>query len=132
LSRSLCGSYIVPVWALCPFFLTVVPDSGLTPLAGAGCLAWGFPGVRLAFGQAGVSCQGAGAWWPGSCWPCHAGRVAGVVAGAAGLRGCGGLPVPGCPSSYGFCQIAFHLTGSGRRPRLKAGAWGSALLTQPP
>ncbi len=41
--RLLCGIYVVPVWALCPIFLTGVPDSDLTPLTGAGCLAWVLP-----------------------------------------------------------------------------------------
>ncbi len=35
---------------LCPFYRTRVPDSGLTLLTGAVCLAWGLGGTVLAFG----------------------------------------------------------------------------------
>jgi hypothetical protein len=111
LSRSLCGNSIVPVWALCPIFLAGVPDSGLTPLAGTACLAWGFPVLCLAFGRAGLSCR--------VSFP--------VLCGAAGGGGSGGRLFGRCP---GWCG-AGHGRGALRspaRPGRSAGRPGGSGL----
>src|ERR1019366_4191603 len=126
LGRSPCGSCIVPVWVLCPIFLTGVPDSGLTPLAGGACLAWSFPVLCLAFGRAGLSCRGAVARLAGVLLAMPCPRVAGVV---VRVRACGGprhgravLPVTvvhpvGVRAGSGLSS-GLGLTGRGRAARL--------------
>jgi hypothetical protein len=141
-----------------------VPDCGLTPMTGAGCLAWGFAVRCLALGRAGVSgrCGSGGGWGAaGHAMPARGpGGLAGAGLRRAGVpllccwRGCGGRRLPGwglgalrAPLARRACGAAaachrrpspvvrvlsrrVSLTEPGRLRRLRAGAWGSALLTQ--
>lgn len=51
--------------------------------------------------------------------------------GAAGSRGCGGLPVPAFPCRTGSVKCGFHLMGSGRLRRLRAGVGGAHFSPNP-
>lgn len=62
LGSALCVACLVRIWGLCPIFGAEFPDSGLTPLTGPPCLAWGFAGSGLALARAGA-CRD-GAWLP--------------------------------------------------------------------